>query len=345
MQKLIHKALEAETRLLNADEAALTLVRKHAQREVSAEEVFLGRMLLSATKADRSHECFTQAHLERFRDTIVGKSVLEGHDTKKRSLGRFYNASVDPHGDGHGLFVDYYANRKNEQLVSDIELGILKHVSIGAYVDDQFICNLCNLDYSGVKSDDGRQCAHQAGHAYDGVTCTVTYAGDLQKYEAVEGSFVFLGAQPDAETVGMTAVHVAKEALLAGQSTGKPPEGETMELKEAQERIAVLEKQIALDAPLIEDGKAYRVFLRSEITRLAGCVEKTAAYANNMRFMGDADAGSLSEVHQEVIKEFEVKFPPQPVGKMGDFKREEQQQEQPRKFDPSRRMPLPVGGK
>lgn len=314
MQKLIHASFEGRQEALPVNDAALALVRQHAQRDLTADEVFLGRMCLTATGPNRRHECFTVPQLERFATTIVGKSLLEGHDTTKRPIGRFYAARVEAHGQEHRLMTDYYVNRvHNAALVSDIELGIQKHSSIGAYVVDEFVCNLCQLDYSGVKNEAGQQCAHQAGREYENQVCTVTRAGPEKFYEAIEGSLVYLGAHPAAELTTMSAVHLAKAALL----TEKPPE-EKMELQQALARIEALEQAAKESAALMEDGKAYRDWLKSEVTRLAGLVKKTTMYAGYLKHMEDAPATTLRPVYDELQTDFAEKFQTQPTGVVGD---------------------------
>jgi hypothetical protein len=345
-ETIFRKAFESWPEAISPTEDALKAVRKFATRDVAADDVFLGRMKLANTDYDRSHERFTKAHLDRFAETLPGRSVMPGHNYQELPVARFYAATVVQRaGGGHHLVADYYATRKNEELISAIELGVLKDVSIG-FRADKLTCDLCDgADYEGKAGG----CTHIAGQEYDGKLATVTYGGDLSKYEAVEGSFVWLGCQYGAETMGAAeAIHKAKAALLAEHSAAK---GDEMELKEALAEIDRLKAELAKagDAALAADGKAYREHLKSEITRMAGQVEKTGTYAAVLKHMESADSSSLVPIVDELKKEVEIKFPPATHGKAADPPpagtangQTPADSGQRKTFDPRKRAPIPA---
>ena len=191
----------------------MTAINEHALEPMQAEGVYVRRMNIANDQIDRDLEQFSRGVLNAFAETLPGKSVLVGHDTKGAPLGRFYSADVvrDP-GDGTTWLRGYWYMPRtgdNEAARANIDSGVWKHASIG-FQYDWLQCRLCAKDY---RSGD---CPHIVGQEYpvsslppdtnlngmkvseDGqmATCTLVYRGGG---EALEGSIVYLGAQYNAE--------------------------------------------------------------------------------------------------------------------------------------------------
>lgn len=193
-----------------------------AGRAVTEEEVLVRRMALAHDQYDRTGERFTPAILRRFAETLPGKSVLPGHDTRSLPLGRFFAAEVEQRTEAfavlrtqakaakaadvvpgfeektipvHWLDAGFYVARTGdgEELVRKIDLGVFQDVSIGFRYDD-LTCDVCGKSY--LRSN----CPHLMREVLeDGRLVTGTYTGEVERYEAVEGSIVYLGAQQQAE--------------------------------------------------------------------------------------------------------------------------------------------------
>jgi hypothetical protein len=90
----------------------------------------------------------------------------------------------------------YFANDpRMKTLRKNVDLGVYKWVSIGFRYDD-LDCDICKASYFKSK------CNHILGYVdKDGRICTGTYSGDPSKAEALEGSIVYLGAQPRARLI------------------------------------------------------------------------------------------------------------------------------------------------
>ena len=200
-----------------------------AGRQVTPDEVFVRGMLLCHDQLDRSFERFPQSYLQRFAETLPGKSVLTGHRSDLPPVGRFFAAGIErrqemfpvpvtgrkqrgrdaeipaekssaaPAGFRSELLdVSYLAARfyfprtpNTETLAAMLDLGVQKHVSIGFRYDD-IHCDLC-----GGKSYLGADCPHVFGwESEDGRVATGTYGGRVELAEAMEGSIVYLGCQP-----------------------------------------------------------------------------------------------------------------------------------------------------
>lgn len=157
---------------------------------------------------DRDRERFSKGILEDFQRTIIGKSLLEGHNHRGLGYGRFFSAEIvkidkarakeiigewthvnfDAHLDkviarDGGLFflvAKYYILKEGrEDIINDIDAGIISDMSIGFRAPDM----------NPVYDDDGESVLW-----WEYVN-TGTRTG-----EAIEASHVFLGAQPGART-------------------------------------------------------------------------------------------------------------------------------------------------
>ena len=335
---IVHKSFETEQTVIKAEAPDLAAIRKYALREVNEGDVFTGSMKLCHDRYDRTHERYTKAYLDRFAETLPGKAVMPGHDYSALPLGRFYAASVVPDSEGHHLKVSYYLP-KDSPLVPQIELGVLKDVSIG-FNAGRRLCDLCGDTWRAEK------CDHWPGQEYDGQKCTLTYCEtEAHKAEAMEGSFVWCGAQPGAEAVAMAAkTHLSglteeqRRFWMIGYGFGTSPgqisvpsdfareesgmqfksiEEAEVEIKRLQalplaaDRETELQKQISelmAKAPLADDGVKYRAHLNTEIGRLAGLLGKTATYERLLTHMKDAGADSLQPVLDELLTEYDAKF-------------------------------------
>lgn len=206
------------------DKGDLKQINALAIEPMSAEEVYCGSMALCNNQYDRAYERFPESYLKRFADTVVGKSVLSGHDYRSLPVGRFYDAELhQSKGDRLDLVTRYYM-MADDALVPKIKAGVVKGVSVG-FQPDKRICDLDGKDYDGWWNDpeDEEPCFHIAGRAYDGTRSTVTYGGDETLVSADEGSFVWLGCQYGAETVarGVNLSPEAKGAYLTARESGR----------------------------------------------------------------------------------------------------------------------------
>jgi hypothetical protein len=211
------EAAPADLALINAS---------YAQHPVTAEDVHIRQARVAHNSYDRSGERFTKAVLERFADTLPGRSLLVGHDTSGAPIGRWFRADTRTRSEDFPTLVTtkkdagedsakaldtipgfetqrqrvtwlesafYFANDPGTELQrKNIDTGVWQDVSIG-FRFDQINCDLCKADYLGG------QCPHIFMQRYDGVLATGTYAGDPKNYEARETSVVYLGCQQQAE--------------------------------------------------------------------------------------------------------------------------------------------------
>jgi hypothetical protein len=325
----------------------LALINRFALEPLTAEQVYVRTMRLCNDKYDRSGERFPLGYLNRFRDTLPGKSLLPVHDKKSLPLGLFFKADVEQDGAVQHVVTSFYMVRSagNEELRAQIDAGVVGHVSIGFRWSD-LICDICQRSYYQASRDENgelRWCAHLIGRLYNGVECTATYGGDLRKVEAVEGSLVYLGCQYESEIVKSAlwggeedaervpdpaaekelirrkyfARNEPEEAMSEKTETAPPAAEEEKGSGSAAAlaaRVAELEAAIAEVEPLVADGRLYRKDLAAEISRLAGAIEAAKEAELVLRACKDADCIELKAVCAEYQGRFDAKFPPQGKG-------------------------------
>jgi hypothetical protein len=210
---------------LDPNESDLAAIRRYqaAGEPVTAEEIHTRRMLLCHDRHDRAFERFPESYLARFAQTTPGKAVLTGHDTHQAPLARFYGGALEDRTedfptptvkDGAVVWEErpqkvkflvtpffFVRDPGTELMRKNIDLGVWSMVSIG-YRYDRINCDLCEADYLG------RDCPHIFGKVVDDRVGTGTYAGNAALAETREGSFVYLGCQPNARVEQLAADQV-----------------------------------------------------------------------------------------------------------------------------------------
>jgi len=174
-----------------------------AGEPIDPDDLFIGRMSLANDQYDRSHERFPESYLLQFARTMPGKSVMTGHDYSRDPAGRIFKAEVATHMAGGTLgkeLVTSYYLLKSDPLAAKVRAGIAKDVSIG-FNPDLRLCDLCEKDYDGWMKGEDDACPHVAGKAYEDALARVTYGGNVEKVEGLEGSFVWLGCQYGAQAI------------------------------------------------------------------------------------------------------------------------------------------------
>jgi len=236
----------------SAEELAL-ISAEFSPTTVTADQIHVRRAKVSHNQYDRTLERFQKAHLDRFAETLRGKSMLPGHNTAELPLGRWFDADcrtrtedfpmlVRPMGKGVEIVPGmetmrqrvtwleakfYFANdASTEGLRKNIDLGVYQDVSIGFSFDD-VDCDVCKKSY--LRSD----CPHYRGQKLDdGSLVTLTYSGDPRLYEAREASIVYLGAQQHAELMKSLRHGAVDPETLSRCTVEGQPHTDLMALKE-----------------------------------------------------------------------------------------------------------------
>ncbi|MBR5470723.1 MAG: hypothetical protein IKU81_01225 [Oscillibacter sp.] len=228
----------------------LEYINRFAKAELKEDQVYVFSVRLCDNEVDRDFERFDTAALEKLGELFLGKSGIFDHQwSAKGQTARIYRtevvrepAMVTAAGDGYCWLKGWaYLMRteKNADLITEIEGGIKKEVSVGCAVA-RHVCSICGAE-SGT-------CGHAAGQMYGEKLCFV----ELQEpVDAYEWSFVAVPAQRNAGVVKRFGEKAAGMALLEKQAAM----GRTY-LKELRREVVRL-------AMLADDGLDGAVFARA----------------------------------------------------------------------------------
>lgn len=336
---LLYKAFLASITKVTPSGPDMDAINDLAIEKQEPEQLYCGTMHLANDQRDRSFEKFPLDYLKKFAETIVGKSVMTGHNYRELPVGRFYDAEVHKVKGVNHLIPSYFM-MSDDDLVPRIKAGVIKGVSIG-FEPDKRLCDICQKDYDGWWNDmdDDDPCFHIAGREYevDGakVVAEITYGGDVEKVEAVEGSFVWLGCQYGAETVGgkNSIGPQAKSAFFADvrrhgkvwamnaaglvvPEGGAPPALSSKE-KQMGEKLEDKGNEKTPDPKLealVKAGERYKARMLETIkTRYDACgMEGTGAAI--VAALKDADAETVEAAEKDAQKVFDERHAPKGVG-------------------------------
>ena len=232
---------------MQPDSAELELINRFSRKQLTEQEIYTFAVRLCDNEVDRDGERFETGTLNELAELFVGKTGIFDHQwTAAGQTARLYRTEVV---DEDGVmtaagdlcrYVKGYAyvlrTPGNEELIAQLEGGILREVSVGCAVE-KAACSVCGKQAGS--------CDHRKGEYYDGKLCYTSLEGAA---DAFEWSFVAVPAQPKAGVLKHKGYHAMKE--LAGR------EGWAAE-------VELLEKQAEL-------GRRYLSALRGEVVRLNG---------------------------------------------------------------------------
>jgi hypothetical protein len=300
----------------------LAKINRFALKELSAEDVFVRKFLMAHNCIDRDNECFPADMLDQFAATFPGKSMLEGHDRRSRPCGKWFDAATEemtpeqftaltgekaklPAGATtcKVLWSWGYLLKTpgNDELIQQIDGGVCSHCSIG----------FAAADLKAVKTDPN-------GPAL--------YYEYVSPGEALEGSLVWLGAQPGAtaqkhlndtqDSPSSKGEETMKTivALLLSLGMKSITETATEEQIAAGMKMLIDEKDAAAKAlePDAALGKAYRektvgdyVAAKQKLGEVEDTEEaKSALKAAASRFEFSFIEGELKHLEKRVTEKF-----------------------------------------
>ena len=289
----------------------LARINAIAIAELTADQVYVRTAYLAHNAIDRDRDVFDGALLRDFAATLPGKGLFIKHPRSfdgdsGPGVGRWFEARVvemsldearaalkqpnlqwAPGADRAELLeASYFVPRsdKNADLIIDIDAGVASDVSIGFVAADR----------TGIQDGDGNTIAYRL-HAPG---------------EALEGSLVWLGAQPGARTV--------KDAHRASDEEDDPmSEQMKQQLQDLQQKNADLQQKLdankAAGETLAAIRKAVGDALTDDTAALVRTVNDGKAYreklvndvVNGERQLGmvgdsDEDVASAKSLYQSV---------------------------------------------
>ena len=178
----------------------LQAINRYAKAELTEDQVYTFSVRLCDNEVDRDMERFATEDLERLGELFLGKSGIFDHQwSAKGQTARIYRTEVvrEPGvvtaaGDEYRWLKAWaYLMRteKNQDLITEIEGGIKKEVSVGCSMG-RSVCSVCGAENGA--------CGHVKGQMYGDRLC---YLELKEPKDAYEWSFVAVPAQPRAGVV------------------------------------------------------------------------------------------------------------------------------------------------
>ena len=178
----------------------LDQINRFSKAELTADQVYTFSVRLCDNEVDRDFERFGTEDLERLGELFLGKSGIFDHQwSAKGQTARIYRTevvrepgTVTAAGDEYRWLKGWaYLMRteKNQELITEIEGGIKKEVSVGCSMG-RSVCSVCGAE--------NWACGHAKGQMYGGKLCFMELKDPKDAYE---WSFVAVPAQPRAGVV------------------------------------------------------------------------------------------------------------------------------------------------
>ena len=226
-----------------ASAVQLEAINALAKAALTAEQVYVFSLRLCDDQVDRDFERFDTDALGQLAKLFIGKTGIIDHQwSAGNQVARIFQAEVVQEDRVSYIKAWAYIRRggRGEELIADIEAGILKEVSVGCAMG-MAVCSVCGGEYGS--------CGHRKGEHYDGQLCCAILREPMDAYEF---SFVAVPAQRDA-------------GVLKGLGRGKT-------LKELADEFGAQGEYRAMyqDAQL---GRQYAKQLQDDVVRLCLSLE------------------------------------------------------------------------
>ena len=267
------------------DEAQLAKINLYSKTPLKAEEVYCFSVRLCDDLPDRDYERFDTAALPVLAELFRGKTGIADHDwSAERQIARIFDTEVLSENGASYIRAHCYMLRteKNADLISEIEGGIKKEVSVGCAVR-RTVCSVCGKPYG--------TCEHRKGLDYDGKTC---YAVLCEPTDAYEFSFVAVPAQRQAGVLKRKGgVCMTLQELVT--KSGTP---------ELCDRLKALEEEAQF-------GRECRETMVAETVSLGLLLDFGADEATLQKAFSALDSRQLRTLKAAMAQKAAVLFPPE----------------------------------
>ena len=191
----------------------LEAINALSKAELTAEQVYVFSLRLCDDQVDRDHERFDTEALAGLARLFIGKTGILDHQwSAGNQVARIFETEVVREDRISYIKAWAYIRRggRAEELIADIEAGILKEVSVGCAMG-MAVCSVCGSEYG--------TCGHRKGEHYDGQLCCAILREPMDAYEF---SFVAVPAQREAGVLkalggGKTLKELAEEFGAQGE--------------------------------------------------------------------------------------------------------------------------------
>ncbi len=323
------KSSKAVTSAVAVTDELLAKINRYTLEPLTAEDVFIGKQLLAHNGIDRDRERFTSQIIDNFVDTLPGKSTLYFHDSHYLPLGLYFDAKAE----------EISADRFKELTGEPIKLpdGVDQAYTLWAWYyvvktpDVEFV--LKNIKGGTFRHWSIRFNAASIVSIKEDPNGPIKYWEYVGPAEALEGSLVWLGAQPGAtsqKAAGNDPDHQSKEEmnmknllLKLGVILGKSFADDTTEeqaakaveeaMKAKDDKISELSDQVEALKSTAELGKKFVDSTAAEYTRMKVLLGECEETEESKKMMNDFGKSMGIDFLQMEVKSLEKrvaeKFP------------------------------------
>lgn len=277
-------------------EEQLAAIRAYTLRDFTADELVVREVLLAHNGIDRDNEVFDEALLADFERTLPGKGVFIRHPGG-------WNGDGGP-GEGRcfGAGIERMSFDEARKLLGDPDLQfppdrqqavVLRAQAYFVKTPDNTAL-LLKMDAGIVADCSIGFCAESYAPIVDGEGRELTARRVMGPGEALEFSFVWLGAQPGARAV--KSAHRTEEETMNLEEQLKAAKAEAEQLKakvaDGAKAAAALEaarKALGDDAALIDAPEKLAALVASGKSYRATLVDDIVTGERHMNLIGDTD--------------------------------------------------------
>ena len=269
----------------------LDQINRFSKAELTADQVYTFSVRLCDNEVDLDFERFGTEDLDRLGELFLGKSGIFDHQwSAKGQMARIYRTevvrepgTVTAAGDEYRWLKGWaYLMRteKNQELITEIEGGIKKEVSVGCSMG-RSVCSVCGAENGA--------CGHVKCQMYGEKLCFMELKDPKDAYE---WSFVAVPAQPRAGVVKGFREAGTLEQLLSSLDQEGP----------WREELKALRRQA-------EMGRRYLDGLRQETVRL-GLLAEEGLGGETLRAIADRlEEPELERLRACYARRLEEKLP------------------------------------
>ena len=297
------------------DEKELALINKLSRRSLSADEVYVFSVVLCDNEIDRDFERFSNQALETMAKLYVGKTGIFDHSMKGRDqVARIYSCEVEqPAGQTTSYGQPYvrvkaraYMPRteKNKELITEIDAGIKKEVSVGCSVA-QTLCSVCGADQKHER------CEHQKGRVYHrkgkDLICHHVLDGAADAYE---WSFVAVPAQRGAGVVKAFSTNRKGGGVMDNNDSVMKSLARGEDVTLMGDQAKALYHYVQGLQQLAKHGQDHYEQLVKETVRLAGLTQPELKGELMLKMLRGLDYAEVCRVNKAFAGQMDRLFPP-----------------------------------
>lgn len=293
-------------------EQDLKAINRYTRRPLGADDVYIFSLILCDNEIDRDFERFSVNALEKLAGLFVGKTGIFDHSMKgSDQTARIFHCELQQDDSKITKAGEPYVclkakayipkTEKNADLITEIDAGIKKEVSVGCCVSNIY-CSICKSD---MKKG---ECRHIKGKSYSGQICHGVLDNPTDAYE---WSFVAVPAQKRAGVVkSFSPFKGGEEGLteILSKIAGCKDQDIVITAKDAY----AITKHIEKLTQLAGAGKDYLEGLKKDVVRLGVMLQPKISHSIMESVCEKMSIEELKAFKSAFEAAAESKLPPRP---------------------------------